>query len=234
MEPQLLFYKVFLDSKGEKKYLGTAFPITPSGHFLTCYHVVDQPMNIDDQLCLFDNTSKVFQPFTEMIFDKSKDIAILLNPLNRVNEKYFPILDPSKLIVGSDVYTYGYFINQFNRNIITDGFFKGSIVNFGLNVLADYNLTITLPFPIIEGLSGSPLLIFHNGVKLAGLNLGNNEYRVEQSRVIEYADEKKEIQEVTSRIVEFGIALHPTIIIQYLKSIGINDFLVSSETTDIE
>jgi hypothetical protein len=80
---------------------------------------------------------------------------------------------------------------------------------------------IVLPFPVIEGLSGSPLLMTYNGAKVAGVCFGSESSRVrayEQSTVVR--DGEVQIER-TERIVEFGLAYPSGLVAQWLEDAGV-------------
>lgn len=235
MNPTLFIYKIYQKlAEGEPIYCGTAFPITPTGHFLTCYHVMNQNLEDGDQMVLLDNETNEFCIIDKFLHDQKLDIALLINPLKKGRKHFLPIIDSSILFIGKDVFTVGYYKDQGTKEKVVQGYFKGNIVNFSPNGLVKGGLVSKVSFPIIEGLSGSPLLTYHKGVKVVGMNVGNNEHRIQQSIVMEYRDNEKHFQETTNRIVEFGISLHPMMIVTFLKRNNIEEYLMTSEHFDIE
>jgi hypothetical protein len=233
MLPDYYIFKVYkMDNKGNAiHYCGTAFPITKSGYFLTCHHVLNHELKDGEHLAIWQSEDDSYQKITETLFDKNFDTAAFHT--SHYLKKILPFADPSTFLVGEDVYTYGHYINKYDGDRIAAGFFKGNVVNFSPNSLVSNMLACTLSFPIIEGLSGSPLLTYMNGVKVVGLNIGNNDHRIEQSVVTDYHHEKGYIRETVNRIVEFGISLHPTIIITFLNNVGITDYLITSEEFEV-
>ena len=175
-------------------YLGTAFPIAPGGTLMTCRHVVDVSFGENEYLAVFDEKSKKLFPINDVNYpsDPNLDIAILPNAFSDNRKEYIPFLTPHDLKVGEDVYTMGFF-NEHENNVTTqDGYFGGKIVNFR-NALHSDHAALTLPFAIIEGLSGSPILTYHNGVKVVGMAIGSKSARVVASEVIEYEDDKLQL-----------------------------------------
>ena len=235
MNPQLFIYRVFhLSKSNHSTYCGVAFPITANGDFLTCYHVLNQTMEDGDRLVIQDNETGILQTIEDNVLHSPEiDCSVILNALRRDKREYLPILEPVEIIVGNDVYTYGYYKNRWNEGSIDDGFFKGHIVNMKPNSLAHGKTCLTTSFAIIEGLSGSPLMTYHNGVKLVGLNLGNNQHMIQQSIVCEYEDDKGKFQETTSRIIEHGISLHPNSIIAFLNDNNVEDYTVTSQRHEV-
>ncbi len=91
---------------------------------------------------------------------------------------------------------------------------------------------LRLPYPVIEGCSGSPLITFHNGTKAVGMAFGSESQRVQAYEVVDVHDGETRYRETVHRIVEFGLAYHPSTIIAFLQSIGI-DPTVSESSLDI-
>lgn len=236
MESGDFFYRIYsLETvTGKFHYCGTAFPVTPNGNYLTCNHVVEQAEAKGNSVAIVNNNTKELIVVNKILRDVANDLAVLINPFNEIKCKFFPIIQPDTLTIGEDVYTYGFYKDFWNSDIVHNGYFKGHLVNFSPTSLASNSLSATISFPIIEGLSGSPLLTYHNGPKLVGLNLGNIQQRIQQSVVMEYTSPNKQFQEVTSRIIEHGISLHPSVIIDTLQNLGITNYLCTNESFDIE
>jgi hypothetical protein len=214
-------------------FLGSGFPITPNGGIITCRHVVDVTYDSKKQMiALFDNELKCFSPIDEIIYPDNEylDLAFLPNGLSRPKEHFFPILTPEELIIGEEVYSFGHYSLEESSEKMTFGYFKGHIVAFFKNPRKGFSHTITLSYPVIEGLSGSPVLTFHNGPKLVGVCYGSQAQRILASEIIEYKDTQKEYKETINRIVEFGLAHHPSVIIDFLIKKGVTGFIVSSDT----
>ncbi|MBU1421689.1 MAG: serine protease [Bacteroidetes bacterium] len=200
---------------------------------MTCRHVVDVAYDSEKQsIALFDNELERFTPVHQIIYPDNEhlDLAYLPNGLSRQKEHFFPILTPEELMIGEDVYSFGHYSAEESSEKMTFGYFKGHIVAFFKNPLKGFSPTITLSYPVIEGLSGSPVLTYHNGPKLVGVCYGSQAQRIMASEIIEYKDTQKEYKETINRIVEFGLAHHPSVIIDFLTSKGITGFVVSTDT----
>ncbi|MCB1123334.1 MAG: trypsin-like peptidase domain-containing protein, partial [Verrucomicrobiae bacterium] len=168
MEIGPFFYRIFVVDKNMKilRYRGTTFPITPGGGFLTCRHVLDVNLQEDESLAILDNETHSLVRIEKIIYPSKEefDMAFLPNALKKPKEEFFPILTPEEIIFGEDVYSFGYFDSSRGLNV---GYFKGNIVNF-LENPQDPD-SISLSYAVIEGLSGSPVLTYCNGVKVVGL-----------------------------------------------------------------
>jgi hypothetical protein len=64
------------------------------------------------------------------------------------------VLPAENIVVGEDVYTYGFYSSGADRSSALGGYFKGHIVGFRMwPPDKPYCQTATLSYPIIEGLS---------------------------------------------------------------------------------
>jgi hypothetical protein len=159
------------------------------------------------------------------------DLAFIPNALGRPKSEFFPILNPSILRMGHDVYTFGHFTRG-GLSEIEQGYFGGKIVNF-VKPQSPLIATLTLPFPAIEGLSGSPVLTYHNGPKLVGVIIGNSISRILASEIFSYKDEKVEFKETINRIIEHGVAYHCSAVIGFLEREKA-DIIVSDQRVQID
>lgn len=229
------FYRIY-KAKNSKPiyYLGTAFPIAKSGILMTCRHVVEVNLDKDEYLAVFDEAKNLLVPIEDIRYpsDARVDIAILVGVPNSTKKEFIPFLDPRKLQVGEDVYTMGFFSEHENNVLTQDAYFGGKIVNFR-NAMNSNHAALTLPFAIIEGMSGSPILTYHNGVKVVGMAIGSKSARVIASEVTEYKDEILTMKETVNRIIEFGIAYHAVTLIDILKELKI-PLTVTDQAFDID
>jgi hypothetical protein len=228
------FYKLYLtDAAGQpKQFLGTAFPVAPNGGLLTCRHVVDIDIPVGCSIVVFDNELSRFTPLPsppKFSANPEVDIAYLANALARNKAEYFPILAPAELKIGEDVYSFGYFAIGGDSRSIEQGYFAGKIVNFFNNEQSSEVASFTLPYAVLEGMSGSPVLTYHNGPKLVGIGIGNRSSRILASEIVEYKDSQREFKESVNRIVEFGVAHHCAAIQSFLVQVGAQGFQVSAQ-----
>lgn len=169
MEISHFFYKLYLVGQdlSAPRFLGTSFPVAPNGGLLTCRHVVDIQVGRGQSIAVLDETSR-FSPIGPPVYspDSSVDLAYLPDVLGREKAEFFPILPPPVLKVGFDIYSFGFFAIGGGASTVESGYFAGKIVNFFDCELAPDKAKITLPFPVLEGMSGSPVLTYHSGVKL--------------------------------------------------------------------
>ena len=238
MEIAKFFYKVFaVDKEGKPQaFLGSAFPVAPNGGLLTCRHVVSVDLPDDQQIAVLDNEEGTFSPVSDIVLPSQSglDLAFLHNALGRPKSEFFPILTPKTLVVGENVFCFGFFATGGKFADVEQGYFSGRIVNFFSSEPSPISYSLMLPFPILEGMSGSPILTYHNGTKLVGIGYGNRSSRIlVDHEILTYKDERREYKETIHRIVEFGIAYHCATIINFLSQIGVKGFVVSDEQVNI-
>ena len=221
MEIASHFYKLIsLKPDGSPdRFLGCCSPVGPDGGMLTCRHVVEACP--DGALGIYDNERACFVRIAQapvICRTPETDMAFLPNALGRPKPEFFPILTPRALQIGEDVYSYGHFMIGGAQAEIEAGYFSGKIVNF-FRSADPARAMLTLPFTAIEGLSGSPVLTYHHGVKLVGLVTGNRASRIMAHEVMEFEDDRVQLRETINRIVEFGTAMHCAAIVEFLDTL---------------
>jgi hypothetical protein len=215
VDPRKFLYPIFeLDANGQPQQLrGNAFPLTRDGGLMTCRHVI----SVDEgtPLAVLDREESQLKAIRTAAVsdDTTLDLAFLPGVLKR-ESKQFPLLSPGDLYVGHDVYTYGFYSPSGRIENIADGYFKGNIVSFR----TERHVTATLSYPVIEGLSGSPVLIYHNGTKLVGVCFGSESQRVLASEIVESKEGEREYRETVNRIVEFGLAYRSEVVAAFMAA----------------
>ena len=212
-----------------RKFLGTAFPITPDGGLMTCRHVVDIDKKDDETLVVVDQELDQVFSIEEIKYPRHSDldIAFIPNAFERPKREFFPILSPELIIMGEDVYSVGFYVSGGGVNV---GHFKGNIINFGQADGASEFTLMSLSYAVIEGLSGSPVLTYYNGPKVVGLCHSSVQSRIAAREIVEYQDERRIIQETITRIVELGQAYHANVMIEFLKEVNAQGYVVSSQS----
>ena len=230
MQIATYFHKVYLADRdlGLRQFLGTAFPITPNGGLLTCRHVVDVNMNDDESVVIVDAEMNQAIPVEEIKYASRPDfdVAFIPDAFRRPKRHFFPVLSPQRILMGEDVYSVGFFVSDGN---VVAGYFKGNIVNLEQFKESPGLAGMSLSYAVIEGLSGSPVLTYHNGPKILGLCHGSVQSRIAPREILEYQDERLELRETVTRIVELGQAYHASSLIQFLEEVGAQGYVVSSE-----
>ena len=227
MNKQDSFFKVVQrGEEGDIKLLGTAFPINKNGGLLTCRHVVEiEDDGGQSSIGLMTNHGTDFIAIDKIKYPEidglDLDIAYLTStPLQ--NGKFFELLEPKKILVGEGVYSFGYMIASSDEGqYIEEAYLKGNIVNFQVPERNRGVTEVTLSYPVIEGMSGSPILTYHSGVKLVGLAHGSVSSRVIAHEHIDYKESEVELRETIHRIVEFGRGYHTATLIAILEQMGV-------------
>ncbi len=229
------FFRLFhLDATGRPlQYLGTAFPVVADGGLLTCRHVTDVQVGNGETVAVRDDSEGRFVPVREVRYpaDNGLDVAFLPDALGRSKPEFLPLLSPRRITIGQDVYSFGYFLASGQRAEPQGGYFKGNIVNFSTAPNSDHDV-LTLSYPIVEGLSGSPVLTYHNGPKVVGLAFGSISSRVVASEVVDFEDGETKLRETVHRIVEFGLGYHGLTLARVAQELGA-EVEVSDQRLDI-
>ena len=193
---------------------------------MTCRHVTDVNKEENEFVAIFDGELNQAVPVKDIQYpqDRSLDIAYMPNALGRPKREFFPILSPTQIVMGEDVYSVGFYIAGRSPEV---GYFKGNIVNFTQSEKTSESTEVSLSYPVIEGLSGSPVLTFHNGPKIVGLCHGSVQSRIAPREILEYEDERLKLQETVTRIVELGRAYHASALIRFLEEVGAEGYVVS-------
>ncbi|MFI5004741.1 MAG: serine protease [Solirubrobacterales bacterium] len=196
---------------------GSAFPVTPDGGLLTCLHVVNRVdgNGVQIRVGIIDAQQRRIYPIEEHFSpppDAGLDIAYLPLAGGRPTPCYLPILDPDEVLMGSDANMLGYYSGALPFEV---GSFRGSAVAVSTE---RRHQRIRLSYPVIEGCSGSPLLTYHNGTKVAGMAYGSESQRIQTYEVVDVQDGESRYRETVHRIVEFGLAHHASAVIWFLES----------------
>ncbi len=226
MDPRKFHFPiaVLADDGRPERLRGNSFSITANGDLLTCRHVVS--VLEGTRLGVVDQELGRVVPISsiQMPTDDTVDLALLPQALRR-SSSYFPLLTPGSLLVGSDVSTYGFYSHGAGWAGVTDGYFAGHVVSFRTKG----PITMTLPFPVIEGLSGSPVTTYHNGTKVVGICFGSESQRVLASEILEFKEGSREVRETINRVVEFGLAYRVEVVQSFCAGFGVTP-TVSSES----
>jgi Trypsin-like peptidase domain len=232
------FHKVYLvdEANAPRRFLGSAFSVAPGGSLLTCRHVVDVSIPSGQSLAVWDSALSQFVLVDDpprFSADTRVDMAYLPAVFGSRRHEFFPVITPSVPLTGQKVYTFGYFAIGGGVADVEQGYFSGHVVNFRPDVTEGAIASMTLPFPILEGMSGSPILTYHNGPKLLGVATGNRTSRILASEVMEYQDPSRQFKETVNRIVEFGVAYQPFAVATFLSEVGAEGYVVSDERLEL-
>jgi hypothetical protein len=228
---QLFAPVVFLNNDGTARaHAGTAFAVTPNGGFLTCRHVVDQvdqdgavrPTGVIDMAMPGAPVIPVQNPVFPS--DVGIDLAFLPNAVRRDKPEYLPLMPADTILMGEEVMTFGYY-SMSGLLPVDFGLFSGRVVS--VKNAKDGPARLTLPFPVIEGMSGSPIYTYNNGTKVVGVCFGSESQRIAASEVVDVTEGEEHYRETVNRVVEFGLAHHPRVVIDFLSE-ATTGFVISS------
>jgi hypothetical protein len=161
--------------------------------------------------------------------DPDLDVAYLPLALGRKSRAFLPLLPPGELLVGADVYTFGHFPTD-EPTVPEPAYFRGAVVGFSAR--SNRYPTLTLPFAIVEGMSGSPVLTNHNGPKVVGMAIGNRISRVLAAEIVDYHNGSTHVRESINRIVEFGVAYHGATLCSLLDELRVEGAVVTNQSVD--
>jgi hypothetical protein len=199
---------------------GTAFVASP-GMMMTCRHVVERPV----ELAVHDLKTDEFFPVPAPVLDPSErplDLAVFESPLSRETPPIgFTYSETVRM--GSPAWAAGYFTRSPIRYEIEPAFLSGRASSVMTGLQTQHGAAeIVLPFPIIEGFSGTPLMIDQGErAGLAGVCHGSRQQRAVAEEVIEVEEDGQKRSQVTYRVVEFGLAFHVNSVAEFLRRVGI-------------
>ena len=195
---------------------------------MTCRHVTDVNKNDDELIVIVDGELNHVVAIGEIQYPEQPDldIAFIPNALRRKKQEFFPVLSPEVIVMGQDVYSVGFFMSGNQPEV---GYFKGNIVSLGQSTEITRFASISLSYPVIEGLSGSPVLTYHNGPKVVGLCHTSVQSRIAPREILEYEDDRITLKETVTRIVELGLAHRADVLIDFLREIQAPGYVVSSQ-----
>lgn len=166
------------------------------GWGLSAFHVVDvtEPEKLRAG---FGN--RQFAPITDIEPDKKKrDLA---RYRIKINGGVHLELVPQDVLIGEGVFSWRYPLHE-------DGgarYLKGHISRF-LEPFGRGEPSYELSFEVARGISDSPLLLYHNGVKVTGLVYGNGRSEIVDDYVEEHLTSDKKEMHIVKRVISYGLA----------------------------
>jgi len=205
------------------RFVGTGFYVDKSGHFVTCRHVAD---NLDENHRLFAYQIGKRKDLELTILERSNkyDLALCKSSPPGLGET-FPMVTEQYIQLTSDVELVGYCHEPQllpERAPFRQRFMRGHIT--GIPLEPEYPDSFELNFPILFGMSGSPLLTrigLSERAFIGGCAYDNKKAEIVRHIVTIEENEKGRIEERVSRIVELGLAYKPTAIFSLLQGFGI-------------
>jgi hypothetical protein len=209
------------------RFLGTGFYIDNKGYLVTCRHVVDA-LNENERLLSYQLGHKKELELQIITKSDKYDLALCQGSPSGVLRPW-PFFEKPFVDIGSDVELYGYVHEPLGHNELPfrQRYLKGHIS--GISREIKYPDSFELNFPILFGMSGSPLLC-HLPVEgmnkrqtgIVGCAYGSRESEVVHHKVVS----AENYEERVSRIVELGLSYVPKAIFSIFENsdIEINIF----------
>jgi hypothetical protein len=217
-------------------FLGNAFPVTPSGGLLTCRHVAPQVDANGDavELAVLDVGAGRWNAVETVLYpdDESLDLAFIPGAIRRTGVEQLTLLKPSEASLGEEVKAFGYILDEgFGGEQPLDVLAQvGHIVSVrprGSRVMKSGYPSWGLSFPVVEGLSGSPLVTDHGRLLLIGLCYGSEQQRIAAHEATVVEGSGTTLREEIHRIIEFGLAFQVTVLEAFLQSVAAGEYMVS-------
>lgn len=125
--------------------------------------------------------------------------------------------------MGTNAWAAGYFTGSPIKYEIEPAFLSGRVSSVLTAPQTPHGAPeIVLPFAVIEGFSGTPLMIEQGDrVGLAGVCHGTRQQRAVAEQITEIDESGQQRTEVAYRVVEFGLALHVNAVAEFLQRVGI-------------
>ena len=187
---------------------------------MTCRHVVDRSQD----LAIHDLRTDEFLPIGRATFDPSTrplDLAVFDSPLRR-DTTPIPFAESPAVMTGSESWAAGYLVKSPIEYSIESAFLAGRVSSVLLGMQTPHgSAEVVVPFPVIEGFSGTPLMIQKgDAVGLAGVCHGSRQQRAVAEDVTDIDEDGVRREEVTYRVVEFGLAFHVNAVAGFLNRVG--------------
>jgi hypothetical protein len=219
---------VTLDDQGEVYRLaGTAF--SPArGVLLTCRHVIERNERVAVQNLITDEVTEVeavrYDP------DGRIDLALIECPFEQ-HPPTLPVVPTGVVRPGTNVWTYGYYQRSYSPYVIDGAFYGGRVASVHHASQTERGSSeILLPFPIVEGTSGAPLLVEPGQAAgpattpgFTGVCYGSRQQRVVAQEVADVQEGEVSRSETLYRVVEFGLAFHIQAVGGFLARVGVNE-----------
>ena len=233
------FYQ--LRTTKEDRFIGTAFGIAPKV-LMTCRHVVDDRSD-GEVIAIRNQRGQRWNVRPDQIWTvkpEALDLALILDAFSQEERPFFPILPHENIMIGSDVYTFGFFMTSGTgrggpaAGDDSQGYLKGNIVNVSQPPHEGGVQRISLSYAVIQGMSGAPVLTYHNGVKVVGLYYGNVQSRVVAAEILEHDADGTTFRERVERIVEFGRAYPSPVLAAALEVSPAKGWAITADQTGVE
>lgn len=212
------------------RFIGSGFYVGKNGHLVTCRHVVDNLAG-NEQLAAYQIGKRKTLQLDIIRRSEEYDLALCKSSPPGITEPW-PIIDKPYVTIGCDVEVYGYWYEPLGQDELPfrQRYMRGYIT--GIPIDPKYPDSFELNFPILFGMSGSPL-IYHAPIEdeskemtgIAGCVYGSMESTVVKHSVVSVENQVERV----ARIVELGLAYMPSTILSILPDSGITINIISEE-----
>lgn len=206
------------------RFLGSGFWIDSKGHFLTCRHIFDELK--DGQVPAiaqpFGDNRDRYIPILHDTHHAKYDIALGTARVKEPTSFLMPY--EGTFSPGLDVAAFGFTDwGKTDKSLQIDvRYLKGHIVRTSEDSLGlPTAQVVELSFGSPSGFSGTPLLV---DFQFSGMLYSNIETKLQSYSINEVINGNSEFREITYRIYEYGIAHHPTDLIQFITECGVTPF----------
>lgn len=217
-------------NKSKFRFLGTGFYVDKNGHLVTCRHVIDSRSE-DERLFAYQIGQKKELELTIITKSDRYDLALCKSAPYGIATPWL-FIDKPYVGIGSDVEVYGYVHEPFGPDELPfrQRYMKGHIS--GISRDPNFSDSLELSFPILFGMSGSPL-ICHLPIEgdntrqtgIIGCNYGSRQSEIVHHSIVSTENHEERI----SRIVELGLSYVPKAIFSIFDNSDIEINLYAGE-----
>lgn len=215
------FPVVSMGPEGPTGLLGTAFAIA-DGWMMSCRHVID----VQGDVAVHDTRTDEFLPVRQVLTDDTppmRDLAVF----ECLADRALPLIgftQSSTVRMGTSAWASGYISLSPIEYRVRPAFFSGRVTSVLLAQQSEaQRAEVVLPFAVVEGLSGTPLMIDSADGKMsgiAGVCCASRQQRTVAQEITDTTKGGEEYSETLWRVVELGSALHVQEVGGFLSSVG--------------
>ena len=195
------------DDPDSFRFLGTGFFIDKKGHLVTCRHVVEDIGENENLFAYQFSTDQYFK--LDILRSSPKYDISLCKSDSPMLKQFWVFFDESFIDMGSNVEVYGYAYEPVGSNDIPfrQRYLKGYITGFSRE--DSYPDSYELSFPVLAGMSGSPLVchIPFEGEDRPRTGIIGCVYGSRESEIVRHTVVKEDnYEERVSKVYELGMA----------------------------
>ena len=189
------------------RFLGSGFIIDQKGHLVTCKHVVEA-IGENETLFAYQFGTGSYLRLEIVRHSEKYDISLCKSDLPGIKQ-FWEFFDESYITIGSNVEVYGYVHEPVGPDDIPfrQRYLKGHIT--GISRDEQFPDSFELNFPVLFGMSGSPLVchISFEGENKSRTGIIGCAYASRESEIVKHTVVKEDdYEERVSKISELGMA----------------------------